>query len=160
MKKLSRGFTLIELMIVVAIIGILAAIAIPNFMRFQARARQSEAKANLKAVFTSTRSVFAEQGRLTCGFCGFQPEAQNRYTYRTNNGTAEVSIAGTSSTAAASNAPDAAVTTTTGQFTANAVGNIDGDDFVDEWAINDNNELCNGTEAAGTCDDAGNDVNS
>ena len=46
----KRGFTLIELMIVVAIIGILAAIAIPNFIKFQAKSKQSEAKTNLKAI--------------------------------------------------------------------------------------------------------------
>ena len=52
MLRSKKGFTLIELMIVVAIIGILAAIAIPNFLKFQAKSKQSEAKTNLGAIFT------------------------------------------------------------------------------------------------------------
>jgi len=57
----KKGFTLIELMIVVAIIGILAAIAIPNFLKFQAKSKTSEAKSNLGAIFTGQISYFGEQ---------------------------------------------------------------------------------------------------
>ena len=57
-----KGFTLIELMIVVAIIGILAAIAIPNFLQYQLKSRQSEAKTNLQAIKTSEVSFQAERG--------------------------------------------------------------------------------------------------
>ena len=65
MRKLHTrrgGFTLIELMIVVAIIGILAAIAIPNFLKFQLRSKTGEAKTNLAALRTAEEGYFAEYG--------------------------------------------------------------------------------------------------
>ena len=61
-RKSNKGFTLIELMIVVAIIGILAAIAIPNFLRFQLKAKSSEGKVNIAAIRTAEESYLAEFG--------------------------------------------------------------------------------------------------
>ena len=70
-------------MVVVAIIGILAAVAIPNFAKFQARSKQSEAKANLKAMFTAQKAFTAEKDRFSTltGEIGFSPERNNRYAY-------------------------------------------------------------------------------
>ena len=60
LRKSNKGFTLIELMIVVAIIGILAAIAIPNFLRFQLKAKSSEGKVNIAAIRTAEVSYNSE----------------------------------------------------------------------------------------------------
>ena len=79
--KSNSGFSLIELMIVVAIIGILATIAIPNFNRFQAKAKQSEAKGNLSGLYSAEKAFYAEwnqyQGNLPD--IGFVPEGRLTY---------------------------------------------------------------------------------
>ena len=72
----QSGFTLVELMVVVAIIGILSAIAIPNYQKYQARARQSEAKIGLSALYTAEKSFAVENS--TFSFClrniGYEPD--------------------------------------------------------------------------------------
>src|SRR5512134_45421 len=92
-----KGFTLIELMIVVAIIGILAAIAIPNFLRFQAKSKQSEAKTNLGGIFTAMTSYSGENNY----YGNFQPIAwapvgTNRYTFFSGPYTSNLGINATS----------------------------------------------------------------
>ncbi len=59
-NRAPKGFTLIELMIVVAIIGILAAIAIPNFIRYQLRSKEAEAKTVMGGIKTSEESFRGE----------------------------------------------------------------------------------------------------
>ena len=60
--KLRTGFTLVELMIVVALIGVLASVAIPSFRSYQARSRRTEAYANLSGVGRLQSTFYAVRG--------------------------------------------------------------------------------------------------
>src|SRR5436309_2586250 len=147
--RASAGFTLIELMIVVAIIGILAAIAIPNFMRYQAKAKQSEAKVGLGGIFTTATSYFAENNTFTVATAaalGYAPAGSPRYSF-VYGGVAAANVINTGATYASclgttwtgGTAPAAGAT----GFTAGARGNIDGDATCDEFTINDVRILVN-----------------
>jgi type IV pilus assembly protein PilA len=76
MKNSKSGFSLVELMVVVAIIGILATIAVPNFQRFQARAKQSSAKTELSGIYTAQKAFYVEYNSYTpdLQLAGFVPE--------------------------------------------------------------------------------------
>jgi len=149
--KGNQGFTLIELMIVVAIIGILAAIAIPNFMTYQAKARQSEAKIGLGGIYTTATAFFAENGTYVAAgdALGYRPSGTTRYDlYYGGVGVAN-RITRTGGAVAPCNV-DLSATTGTGvptatatAFTSGAIGNADGDTTCDEWGINDIKTLSN-----------------
>ena len=157
--KNKKGFTLIELMIVVAIIGILAAIAIPDFLKFQARAKQSEAKTNLGAIFTTQVAYFGEystyagrpgdsSGDGTACFAdlGWGPEGDTLYTYYCGDDTEniECSKQNCAVTTCVDNTGGAlAYQTNRDSFTVCAAGNIDRDSTTDTWSMRDSKFLKN-----------------
>ncbi len=73
--KRQKGFTLVELMIVVVILGILAAIAIPAFIKYVRNSKTSEAKENLAYIFRESTTYFAGE-RVTRGIGGTNIAAQ------------------------------------------------------------------------------------
>ncbi|MFQ5509152.1 MAG: type IV pilin protein [Leptospirillia bacterium] len=131
----QKGFTLIELMIVVAIIGILAAVAIPNFLRYQAKSIQSEARVLLSGLYTSQVAFFAENNGYgtwtmaagvaddTVHLIGFQPASTPRY-YQT-----------VTCTACPGGGPVVNGTATNTAFTNQATADIDSDATVDTWTV-------------------------
>ncbi len=83
MVKDQKGFTLVELMVVVAMIGLLSAVAVPNFKKYQAKSKIAEAKLQLSAIYTAETAFFSDYNLYgTClRYMGFDPskEISNRY---------------------------------------------------------------------------------
>ena len=118
-RKRFHGFSLMEVMIVVVIIGILAALAYPNLEKYLKRARQTEAKTNLSAIYTAQKIYFTlhqsyaeDINELDLSLVQGDP-----YTF-----TMEAS---------------------TSTFKAQAEGNIDDDDVLDTWTIDQDKDLRN-----------------
>ncbi len=145
--KNQKGFTLIELMIVVAIIGILAAVAIPNFLKYQAKSMQSEARVLLSGIYTSEVAYFAENNAygdwdadytgagISVNQIGFEPASAPRYYQILNT----------------------APTATT--FVTTTSANLDSDVSTDNWSVteatrqpqNTCNDVTNLTPAGVAC---------
>jgi prepilin-type N-terminal cleavage/methylation domain-containing protein len=78
-KNRIRGFTLIELMVVVSIVGLLSSIAIPSFQTYAKRSKRSEAFINLAGIFKSQKAFHAENNQYgtTFGNIGFEISGAN-----------------------------------------------------------------------------------
>ena len=125
-----KGFTLIELMIVVVIIGILAALAIPRFMQATTKSKQSEAKQLLKQIYTMQRTYRQAQG--TYGDDGVTAAAGGSFPQ-----------IGVEVMASAIYSYEMVAAQNT--FTCTATANLDDDATDDEWTIDQDGDLTNTT---------------
>ena len=125
----QAGFTLIELMIVVAIIGVLAAVAIPLYTAHIVKSKQAEAATTLGAVYTNQVIYFSENG-----------------TYADNEAALGLSMNGRQlySAVAFTNVTDST-------YTATITANLDDDGTIDEWVLTESDKA-----PTHTCNDANN----
>ena len=130
MKKLvsNKGFTLVELMVVVGIIGILATIAIPNFRKYQAKSKTTEAKIQLSSAYTAEESALLEYDTyVAClSTVGFNPSpdfANRFYAIGFDNTTGALVNAGSPNKRASDNGLTACISSLAACTSATCTGN-------------------------------------
>ena len=147
-----KGFTLIELMVVVAIIAFLAMISVPNFTRFLAKAKRAEAYMHLHAIYASQKAYKAEHGvyspfLLGKNSIGWKPEGYKAqggtttfyYTYGFASGGE-----GRGHVTGKLKAPASALSNALADnesFVVAAAGDIDGDGTLDILTVDENNTI-------------------
>lgn len=143
-KTYKSGFTLVELMVVVAIIALLALVAVPKYWRFHAKAKRAEVYLNLGALHTAEKLYWAEHGKYSDIIIGeggidWRPDGQTNYTYGFGGAAGVNHIIGklgsdTSMLGGLSHAGE-------NGFVAVAIADIDGDQKTDVITINENREI-------------------
>lgn len=163
-RYLEQGFTLVELMVVVAIIGILSAVAIPNFKKYQAKSKTTEAKMQLASVYSYELTAASDYDTFAgcLGVLGYDAAPKGYYVigFGATFQTALASTNGLPGCTAAAGIGISAFTPVTlrsysvtltsanlpatggdqDSFTAGAAGNLDGG-LTDQWTINEAKNL-------------------
>lgn len=171
--KNQEGFTLVELMVVVAIIGILSAVAIPNFKKYQAKSKQSEAKIALAALYSTEATSLADYDTYATCLTSLGYETPPRGYYITGFAAAHAASAAqvvargaacaagnailptvplkanaASANPAAAQIPLGVIVTATMSisFVASSAGNISNAVAWDVWTINQGKTMLNSTQ--------------
>ena len=157
-KKLKnqKGFSLVELMVVVAIIGILASIAIPSYQKFQRRSMQVEPKTNMSGLYAAQITFSSEWNGLTADFTqlGFTVSNQQSARYRTGwHSTSEIPERGTDNWYHGPEKP-ATVITNLGPTQCVVTANCDEDSLVKAFATGPYSFVAAATTDCTYCEDS------
>lgn len=152
MKHINQGFTVIELMIVVAIVAFLSVISVPSFLTFLCKAKRAEAYMNLGSLYVAQKTHWAEHGKYSVvlygkdgvtwkpeGYAGGGSKEKFNYTYGFNQGQE-----GQNFFTGKLNTPQSALGVTKADqegFIIAAAGDIDGDGKADVLTVNQHNDI-------------------
>lgn len=151
MRKQVSGSLLVELMIVVAIMGLLAMLGMPSFMKFLAKTKRTEAYVNLNSIYAAQKAYWAEHGTYSAqlngaGGVGWHPEgyhgggADENFNYTYGFAGAEGKNYFTGKLGAPGSALSGSRADAKG-FIAVAAGDIDGDGTLDIITIDENKNI-------------------